>query len=296
MHAAFRAIIRPRLIRPAIAVAGGLGLTFGLSRESVHAEMKRAAQDLKKLLPADLVMDQDLAAFNKYADDDGNISNGSFVNAMHELGVHNENVIGSFFRCFDKAGNGVISFEEFVTSIAAIQPSGDPTDRLKFVFQSCDLNGNGKIEKEELRRMIHALLVTRENLHVYQTNYYGPKDWNERKLKRERQLQNHRRKSYPSTGFVDYKESEQLSIFDEWNRAVLIRKNEESDDYEPNAVFISKTTPYGNQPALQNSTEEQKKRLHELYAEFPKLQGKSLNQCLATLSVSSNGKCNRDTV
>jgi len=210
------------------------------------------------------------------------MSKESFYIAMNELGVFNENVIHSFFKCFDKAGDGFVSFQEFVSGIAAIGMSGDPIDRMKFVFQSCDLNGNGYIEKEELRRMIHALLVTRENLNYYSEAIVGPRNWTERKLRYEKQLQNHKRKAYPSTGFVDYRESEQLSIFDEWNRAVLIRKEEESDDYNPDANANSKITAASstNTPI----TKAQGERLHQLYREFPELKGQSLNHCLATLS------------
>jgi len=64
-------------------------------------------------------------------------------------------------------------------------------------------------------------------------------------------------------GFVDYKESEQLSIFDEWNRAVLIRKEEESDECNPAASFIGKITKAdsGNLPM----TKAQGERLKQLY-------------------------------
>mmetsp|Transcript_6971 Transcript_6971/g.11479 ORF Transcript_6971/g.11479 Transcript_6971/m.11479 type:complete len:368 (-) Transcript_6971:274-1377(-) len=260
------------------------GVTFAawtFKKELAQCEMKKAAKDLKRLLPVGLINEQNLSAFKKYAND-GYMSKESFYIAMNELGVFNENVIHSFFKCFDKAGDGFVSFQEFVSGIAAIGMSGDPIDRMKFVFQSCDLNGNGYIEKEELRRMIHALLVTRENLNYYSEAIVGPRNWTERKLRYEKQLQNHKRKAYPSTGFVDYRESEQLSIFDEWNRAVLIRKEEESDDYNPDANANSKITAASstNTPI----TKAQGERLHQLYREFPELKGQSLNHCLATLS------------
>mmetsp|Transcript_10602 Transcript_10602/g.14701 ORF Transcript_10602/g.14701 Transcript_10602/m.14701 type:complete len:299 (+) Transcript_10602:166-1062(+) len=269
--------------------AGVAFAAWTFKKELVQCEMKKAAKDLKGLLPVGLITEQNLSAFKKYADD-GYMSKDAFHVAMNELGVFNEKVIHSFFKCFDKVGDGHISFQEFVSGIAAIGMSGDPIDRIKFVFKSCDLSGNGYIEKEELRRMIHALLVTRENLNYYSETIVGPRNWTERKLRYERQLQNHKRRAYPSTGFVDYKESEQLSIFDEWNRAVLIRKEEESDECNPAASFIGKITKAdsGNLPM----TKAQGERLKQLYREFPELKGhQNLNQCLATLSVRYNVTC-----
>jgi len=103
-------------------------------------------------LSTELIESRNLHNLMKYADSNGNISLEYFTMAMNELGVHNADVVQSFFRTMDTDGNGSVSFEEFVAGIAAIgSDTAEPLSRLKFVFQSCDLNGNGVVQKEELR-------------------------------------------------------------------------------------------------------------------------------------------------
>mmetsp|Transcript_18321 Transcript_18321/g.25746 ORF Transcript_18321/g.25746 Transcript_18321/m.25746 type:complete len:85 (+) Transcript_18321:370-624(+) len=60
-----------------------------------------------------------------------------------------------------KNANGKVSFEEFVAGIAAIgSDSADPQNRLNFVFQSCDLSGDGVVEKDELRSSCSILRIS----------------------------------------------------------------------------------------------------------------------------------------
>uniref|UniRef100_A0A7S2XGU6 EF-hand domain-containing protein n=1 Tax=Lotharella oceanica TaxID=641309 RepID=A0A7S2XGU6_9EUKA len=279
MYSAARAFSR-RLARPiALGITTGIGLA-AFTRNVPQCEMKKAARDMRDLFSTDLA-DQDLSAFVKYSDDDGNMSKEAFVGALHELGVNDDSVIQSFFQCFDKNLNGVISFNEFVTGIAAIgSESADPKDRLKFVFHSCDLAGNGVIEKDELRKMIHALLVTRENLWLHEQEQVGPRNYEERKLRYEKQLQNHKRTSYAYTGVPNEDKS---SIFDVWHKAVLIRKGEEEASTLSNNIMGD---GMNGKQALESAPEAQQQRLFELYAAFPELRGKSLDACLTILADS----------
>uniref|UniRef100_A0A7S2TVH4 EF-hand domain-containing protein n=3 Tax=Lotharella oceanica TaxID=641309 RepID=A0A7S2TVH4_9EUKA len=249
-----------RLARPALALVGGVSLV-GIAKNTCQAEMKPAAVEMKNVFPSEVMEKQNLHNLMKYSDKKGNISLEFFTMAMNELGVHNSEVVQSFFRTLDTDGNGSVSFEEFVAGIAAIgSDTAEPLSRLKFVFDSCDLDGNGVIQKEELRKMIHALLVTRENLWMY-----------ERRSEIDRDLE----KEFQQRSLaIDL----EMNTFDEWHKAVLIRQNdEEEEEYGANlGVTAADTDP------LDKARSE---RMQQIYASFPHLKGKPLNVCLASLAV-----------
>jgi len=132
--------------------------------------------------------------------------------------------------------------------------------------------------------MIYALLVTRENLWLHEQELVGPRNYGERKLRYEKQLQNHKRTSYAYTGAHNANNS---SIYDVWHKAQLIRKGEE----EPSA-FSSNIMEDGiaGKNMIDSAPVAQKQRLIELYAAFPELRGKTLDQCLTSLADSFSGQ------
>mmetsp|Transcript_2949 Transcript_2949/g.5696 ORF Transcript_2949/g.5696 Transcript_2949/m.5696 type:complete len:150 (+) Transcript_2949:361-810(+) len=108
--------------------------------------------------------------------------------------------------------------------------------------------------------MIHALLVTRENLWMY-----------ERRSEIDRDLE----KEFQQRSLaIDL----EMNTFDEWHKAVLIRQNdEEEEEYGANlGVTAADTDP------LDKARSE---RMQQIYASFPHLKGKPLNVCLASLAV-----------
>eukprot|EP00466_Bigelowiella_natans_P006581 jgi/Bigna1/74364/fgenesh1_pg.28_\ len=171
-----------------------------------QAEMKKTALDMRGLLPGDVLgVKKDLHAFSRYSDKQGNMSLTQFARAMRELGVTDDSVVQSFFNTLDTNDNGKVSFEEFVAGIAAIgSDTAEPKSRLNFVFQSCDLSGDGVVEKDELRKMIHALLVTRENL------------WTYKQIKMNAEMM----------------ADKEMNLFDEWHRAILVRVNDDDDGFD----------------------------------------------------------------
>ena len=61
----------------------------------------------------------------------------------------NENLADHYFRVMDKDENGKINFKEFLLYLSS-QGSTYPFERLGWLFELFDIDGNGKIEKKEM--------------------------------------------------------------------------------------------------------------------------------------------------
>lgn len=247
-----------------------------------ECKIKEPAEKLWGAISSEVIDDRDLRGFLKYADESGNMSRAKFIQALNELGVDDKHVIESFFDCFDKDGNGSVSFEEFVSGVAVIgSKTADPNRRLQFVFQSCDIAGDGVVRRPELRKIIHALLVTRENLWIADwdpTNRLSSHQTH--KLKLENELQNKTRKAYASVGEGD----NALSIYDIYNRARL-RSNNEPSPYT--SISIPDHDGISALPSAQEKAAVdrlRRARMQHLYAEFPFLSGLPLDDCLSSIA------------
>ena len=65
-------------------------------------------------------------------------------------------VLDRYYSKFDADNNGNIDFTEFVHGVCLLT-KGDVDDKLKFIFECYDLDGNGTISKDELRHWIKSI-------------------------------------------------------------------------------------------------------------------------------------------
>ncbi|KAM7260254.1 hypothetical protein ACFE04_015995 [Oxalis oulophora] len=62
------------------------------------------------------------------------------------------------FDLFDVKRNGVIEFGEFVRSLSIFHPNAPVAEKVEFAFRIYDLRKTGFIERDELKKMVLALL------------------------------------------------------------------------------------------------------------------------------------------
>uniref|UniRef100_T1IYT7 NAD(P)H oxidase (H2O2-forming) n=1 Tax=Strigamia maritima TaxID=126957 RepID=T1IYT7_STRMM len=74
------------------------------------------------------------------------------------LGMKSGSVfVKQMFNCVDKDGDGRISFQEFLDTVVLFS-KGKTEDKLRIIFDMCDYDGNGVIDKKELSNIIRSLV------------------------------------------------------------------------------------------------------------------------------------------
>ncbi|ELT95991.1 hypothetical protein CAPTEDRAFT_223245 [Capitella teleta] len=64
------------------------------------------------------------------------------------------------FKAYDKDGNGVIDFQEFILTVS-IASKGSIDEKLRWAFNMYDLDGNGYITKAEVHEMFKSIFKMR---------------------------------------------------------------------------------------------------------------------------------------
>lgn len=83
------------------------------------------------------------------------LSTGEFACA---LGMRADAVfVRKMFNIVDKDGDGRISFQEFLDTVVLFS-RGKTEDKLRIIFDMCDNDRNGVIDKEELSEMLRSLV------------------------------------------------------------------------------------------------------------------------------------------
>ncbi|XP_055948317.1 calsenilin-like isoform X2 [Argiope bruennichi] len=62
------------------------------------------------------------------------------------------------FKACDQQNNGTINFQEFLTGLSMLT-RGPTVDKLKWTFRLYDLNGDGRIDREEIREIISSIYL-----------------------------------------------------------------------------------------------------------------------------------------
>ncbi|KAI8922636.1 hypothetical protein BC831DRAFT_552785 [Entophlyctis helioformis] len=86
---------------------------------------------------------------------DGGIDRATFVKCLGPLGFEKNLISDRIFAFFDQDRDNVISFRELVCGLS-ILCRGSLDERILYAFQGYDLDGDGCISRDELRRMFKA--------------------------------------------------------------------------------------------------------------------------------------------
>ncbi|GAB5361187.1 hypothetical protein AAMO2058_000692100 [Amorphochlora amoebiformis] len=98
-------------------------------------------------------------------DGNGHLDKAAFISIFKKLGMRNEVAIERLYVVFDLDSNGNVTPEEFATLILSMT-NGAPSRRLAAIFEVCDLNGDGVVNKDEMQTMLRAVLRMESNLLV----------------------------------------------------------------------------------------------------------------------------------
>lgn len=116
-------------------------LTFGIPHVDGKVSKKTTVQDE---IPSDVVMVMRTSlSKNEFAEALGMKPDSLFVKQM--------------FNCVDKDKDGRISFQEFLDTVLMFS-RGNSEDKLRVIFDMCDNEGDGIIDKEDLTRMLRSLV------------------------------------------------------------------------------------------------------------------------------------------
>jgi calmodulin len=99
------------------------------------------------------------AAFDLFdTDGNGSISVSELGSLMKKMGKEaTETELKDLIHDIDVDGDGEIQFEEFILLFSRSSKSNSADDDLKQAFAVFDADGNGKISKSELRRVMEML-------------------------------------------------------------------------------------------------------------------------------------------
>lgn len=77
---------------------------------------------------------------------------------LKELGITNQYLASRIFKVMDDDNSGSVSYDE-LSKFCGILGHGNPDGKMKFIFDACDLNGNGEIESDELRKFLKHMML-----------------------------------------------------------------------------------------------------------------------------------------
>lgn len=79
------------------------------------------------------------------------VNRAEFHECITTVGINqnDSDILDRLFTMFDKTGDDVIAYREFIVGIAPLI-SGTPLDKLEFAFRLYDLDGTGTIKQIEL--------------------------------------------------------------------------------------------------------------------------------------------------
>eukprot|EP01113_Clastostelium_recurvatum_P022530 TRINITY_DN2691_c0_g1_i1.p1 TRINITY_DN2691_c0_g1~~TRINITY_DN2691_c0_g1_i1.p1 ORF type:complete len:198 (-),score=40.07 TRINITY_DN2691_c0_g1_i1:46-639(-) len=85
----------------------------------------------------------------------GSISTEEFL-AVPELSMNP--LKSRIIQVFDSKKDGQVNFQQFVRSLNVFHPLTPKSEKLKFMFQVYDLNGDGMISRDELQKVLRMMV------------------------------------------------------------------------------------------------------------------------------------------
>ncbi|OHS92746.1 Calcineurin B-like protein 8 [Tritrichomonas foetus] len=82
------------------------------------------------------------------------------------LGLPSTAFTRRIFSAFDTDGSAEIEFDEFILGLSAMSPQATIEEKAQFCFGVYDIDGNGSIEKEELKQILTFSLSGNESVHL----------------------------------------------------------------------------------------------------------------------------------
>jgi len=92
----------------------------------------------------------------------GRLTKNEFVDFYQQLLPSNSSEIYSefIFRAFDNLSkDGFIQFDEFLLAIYIHSNSSTPHEKLEWLYNAYDQNGDGTIDYNEINQIVHALFI-----------------------------------------------------------------------------------------------------------------------------------------
>lgn len=115
----------------------------------------------------DKAMREALKSFTQMdINNDGQLSLEEFRSGLGTLGMEKE-LVHILFNSFDKNGDGTIDQREFITGMAVMLHPDDTDEQITMAFDAYDTNKDGKLQLEELERVILALFGTMERMGIH---------------------------------------------------------------------------------------------------------------------------------
>jgi Ca2+-binding EF-hand superfamily protein len=93
--------------------------------------------------------------FLKLSNGEGHVNRYKFSEGLKSLGITNELLIEQNWNAFDDDRDGRVSITEFLSAIA-IMSHGTLQQKLRFVFNMYDADGNGTLDKDELLQIFRV--------------------------------------------------------------------------------------------------------------------------------------------
>ncbi|OQR99962.1 hypothetical protein ACHHYP_03770 [Achlya hypogyna] len=100
------------------------------------------------------------------------VDQATFRRAVPLLSVEDEMFVDRVFAILDEDYSGVIEWREFIRAMSALE-KGDLRARIVFLFQVYDLNGDGKLSRDELITFfISGLMVSSDDANVQEMAHH----------------------------------------------------------------------------------------------------------------------------